>query len=413
MSGFKAIFYGTRCLLRHSDPYNPAVFQQVYESEGGKYPSDAPAALLFRRGSLVCVNLPSSLFLIAPLAIFPWKIASLTWMVLTAGGFSMAALLIWKVAKDYALKPATLLICLLLCNSELIVALGNLSGIAISLCLVAAWSFLEGRFARAGAICMAISLVRKPHDAGLVWFYFLLAGGIHRKRALQALGIAAVLMLASVLWVSHIAPRWPQELGANLHTLSAHGSVNDPGPDSLTFISADYVISLQSLFSLIRDNPRFYNPAGYLICGLLLLASAIREIRSRFTKQNAWIALAAISALSMLPVYHRTYDARLLLLAVPACALLWREGGRLKWMAGLITTLAVACTGDVTTALLLGMTKTMRNGVGSLGGKLLAAFAFHPAPLILLATGIFYLWVYFQRTTREKHDHRSRRRGGL
>jgi len=404
MSAFKAIFYGARSLLRHSDPYNPAVFQQVYQSEGGKFPSDQAEALLFRRGSLVCVNLPTSLFLIAPLAILPWKLASLVWMMLTAGCFSLATFLIWKVAKEDALKPATLLIALLLSNSPLIVALGNLSGIAISLCLFAAWSFLEEKFARAGVICLAISLVLKPHDAGLVWLFFLLAGGIHRKRAIQTLGIAAVLMLASVLWISHVAPQWPQEFRANLHMLSAHGSVNDPGPDSLTFISADYVISLQSPLSLIRDNPRFYNPASYLICGLLLLAGAFRVTRSRFTKQSAWIGLAAVAALSMLPVYHRTYDARLILLAVPACALLWKEGGRLKWIAGAMTTLAVACAGDVTTALLLGMTQTIRDGMGSLGGKLLAAFAFHPAPVILLATGIFYLWAYFLRTARERRE---------
>ena len=41
-------------------------------------------------------------------------------------------------------------------------------------------------------MCLAISLMLKPHDAGLVWLYFLLAGGIYRKRALQALVADAI-----------------------------------------------------------------------------------------------------------------------------------------------------------------------------------------------------------------------------
>ena len=399
---FKGLYYGTRCLIERNDPYNSAALQHVYESEGGGYPSDPAEAFLFRRAMLVYVNLPTSLALIAPLALLPWKIASLIWMVLNAAGLLAAALLLWTIARDYALKPATLLICLLLANTEIVLALGNLAGIVISLCAIAVWCFVEERFVHCGIICLAISLVLKPHDAGLVWFYFLLAGGVHRKRALQTLGAVAVLALPALLWVTHVCPQWPQELRANLHLLSAHGGVNDPGPESLTFRSADYVISLQSLFSLVRDDPPFYNLASYIVCGLPLFAGAVRVLRSRFTRQNAWLALAAIAALSMLPVYHRAYDAKLLLLMVPACALLWREGGRAKWLAGLMTTLAVLCTADIPATILLGVMKSTQVVMDSGGGKLLTAFVFHPAPLILLATGAFYLWAFFKRTAQER-----------
>jgi hypothetical protein len=403
MGGFKAVFYGARCLIRHSDPYNPAVLQQVYASEGGKFSPNPADAFLFRRAMLVCVNLPTSLLLVAPFAVLPWKAAAVAWMVLLVAGLSMAAFLIWVIARDYALKPATLLISLLLANTEILLGLGNLAGIAVALCVVAAWCLFEERFVRAGVICLAISLALKPHDAGLIWFFLLLAGGVYRKRALQAMAITAALALPAILWVASVSPQWPREFRANLNALSAHGSVNDPGPDSLTFRSADTVISLQSSFSLIRDEPRFYNAASFLTCGLLLLAGATRVLKSRFTKQNAWIALAAIAPLSMLPVYHRAYDAKLLLLAVPACALLWREGGSLKWLAGVMTTLAIASTSDVPVTLLLGFMKNVTD-IGSVWGRLLTALVFHPAPLVLLATGSFYLWVYFLRTAREKKE---------
>jgi hypothetical protein len=402
MGAFKAVFYGARCLMQHRDPYNPAVFLDEYQSAGNRLPTDAKDALFFRRAMLSCVNLPTSLLLIAPLALLPWKAASLCWMALNAAGLMLAALLVWSVAESHALKAATILVCILLFNSELVFALGNLAGITISLCAIAVWCFFEKRFVHAGVLCLAVSLVIKPHDAGLVWIYFLLAGGVYRKWALQTAAIAAALALPAVLWVSAVSPQWRHELNGNLAALSAHGSVNDPGPDSLTFHSADHVISLQSTLSLIRDDPRFYNLASYAICGSLLIAGAIRVLRSRFTKENGWLALAAIAALSMLPVYHRGYDAKLLLLTVPGCSYLWARGAALKWQAGLLTAAALLSTSDIPATILLVMMNGAKIGVASVWGKVLTAVLFHPAPLILLATGIFYLWVYFRRTAEEK-----------
>jgi glycosyl transferase family 87 len=402
MGAFKAVFYGARCLMQHSDPYNPAVLQHAYEADGGRYSPDPAAAFLFRRAMLVCVNLPTSMLLVAPLALLPWKAAGVSWMVLNAAGLLLAALLIWRVAESHALKAATILICILLLNCELVFGLGNLAGIVISLCVLAVWCFLEKRFEYAGVLCLAVSLVIKPHDAAMVWFYFLLAGGVYRKRALQAAVVAAALAVPAVLWVSYVSPQWMQEMRSNLALLSAHGSVNDPGPSSLTFHSADYVISLQSVFSLFRDEPHFYNFASYLIAGSLLVAGAIRVLTSRFTKENAWIALAAIAPLSMLPVYHRGYDAKLLLLTVPACSLLWASDAKLKWAAGWLTALALLATADIPSTILLTVMNSLKIGTARILGKVLTAVLFHPAPLVLLATGVFYLWIYFRRTAEEK-----------
>ena len=402
MGGFKAVFYGARCLMQHSDPYNPAILQHAYEADGGRYSPDPAAAFLFRRAMLVCVNLPTSMLLVAPLALLPWKMASLFWLALNAAGLLLAALLIWRVAESRALKAATTLVCILLLNCELVFGLGNLAGIVVSLCVIAVWCFLEKRFEYAGVLCLAISLVIKPHDSALVWFYFLLAGGVYRKRALQTAVVAAALALPAILWVSHVSPQWMQEMRSNLALLSAHGSVNDPGPDSLTFHSADYVISLQSVLSLFRDEPRFDNLASYLICGSLLVAGALRVVKSRFTKENAWIALAAISALSMLPVYHRGYDAKVLLLTVPACSLLWATDARAKWPAGVLTAFALLSTADVPSTILLTIMNSLKIGTANIFGKVLTVVVFHPAPLVLLATGVFYLWIYFRRTAEEK-----------
>jgi hypothetical protein len=250
----------------------------------------------------------------------------------------------------------------------------------------------------AGILCLAISLAMKPHDAGLVWFYFLLVGAPYRKRALQTFLITAVLGLCAFLWVSHVAPNWIESWHSNLSAISAHGGINEPGPTSLTGHSPGMVIDLQAAVSIFRDDPRIYNPASYLVCGALLLIWSVRTLRSRFTQSRAWLALATVVPLTMLITYHRPYDARLLLLTIPACAMLWAEGGAIRRIALLVTTAGLVLTGDIPLAILSNLANDLRVGTAGIFGKILTVVLLRPASIILLVMGIFYLWMYLRRT---------------
>jgi hypothetical protein len=57
--------------------------------------------------------------------------------------------------------------------------------------------------------------------------------------------------------------------------------------------------------------------------------------------------LAAIAPLTMLPVHHHLYDTKLLLLTVPACALLWSGKGSVAWLALAVNLAVFVATGDV------------------------------------------------------------------
>jgi hypothetical protein len=399
MSDFKAVYYGARCLIQHTDPYKNGEILRVYQADGGQFPSDPIISRSVRRAILVCINLPTSLFLIAPFAFLPWGLAHVLWMILMGGSLIVAAFLMWDLGADHAPVIAGTLIGLVLANSEVLVIIGNAAGIVIGLCLVAVWCFLKNRFAAAGVLCLAISLAFKPHDSGLVWLYFLLAGGVLRKRALQALVVAIVLSLPAILWVSQVAPHWMQELHSNLVETSARGDLNDPGPSSMGAHTLGMVISLQTVVSLFRDDPRFYNPASYLIAGPLILIWIVVTLRSRFSMERAWLGLAAIAALSLLPVYHRIYDAKLLLLTVPACAMLWSEGRLTGRLALLVNTLAFLLTGDLPWVIFSVLISHLHPALPWLSGPLLTAIVVFPTPLILLAMGIFYLWVYVSRSS--------------
>ncbi|HWG21498.1 MAG TPA: glycosyltransferase 87 family protein [Terracidiphilus sp.] len=392
---YRAIYYGARCLIHHTDPYREGEFLRVYQAEGGEFPSDPGRKRLFVRSVPICVNLPTTLFLVAPLAFLPWGVSHALWLILMAASFALAAFLAWDLARARAPGIALFLICILLVNSEVLFALGNSAGIAVSLCVVAVWCFFREHLVWVGVLCLAVSLALKPHDSGLVWLYLLLAGGALRRRALYTLAATLVLAVPAVIWVSHAAPHWNQELRANLAATSAHGDISDPGPDSISRTgTADILIDLQTVISVFRDDPGFYNPAAWSLCGCLLIVWGATVIRSLPSAENAWYALAAAAPLTMLATYHRPYDAKLLLLAIPACALLWAEGSRRGRVALLVTGLAIALTGDIPLAILSFITQRLKLSEMSTTAKLLSIFVVRPAPLILLVMAGFYLWLY-------------------
>ena len=394
MVDFKAYYYGARCLLQHHDPYDVSELEEVYRTDGGKHPLETIKA---RQAVTININLPTTLIFVAPFAMLPWGAAHLLWTILTAGSLIIAAFLVWDLGANYAPAISGVLICFVLANTEVFFAVGNTAGIVVSLCLVAVWCFLKDRFVWAGVLCLAIGLAMKPNDAGLVWLYFLLAGGIYRKRALQTLLVTAVLGLAAIVWVTPVAPHWMQERDSNFVVTSAPGGGNDPGPTADNGRGTRLIIDLQSALAIFRDDPRIYNSVSYLVCGALLLVWAVRTLRSRFSQQGAWFALAAVVPLTMLVSYHRVYDAKLLLLAVPACAMLWADGGPNRWIALIMTSAGIFFTADMPLTILRIFTDNLHISTAGLSGQILTVVLMRPTQLALLVMGIFYLWIYLRR----------------
>jgi hypothetical protein len=391
MVDFRVLYYPAHCLIQHGDPYNEKDVQRISLEEGGAPPWDTEKV---RQVVTQYLYPPTSFSITIPFAMLPWGIAHLLWMTFSIGSLIFASFLIWDLGANYAPILSGALIGFLLANSELLVITGNAAGIAISLCVVAVWCFLRERFSLAGVLCLAISLAIKPHDTGVVWLFFLLAGGVYRKRALQSLFATVALSLPAVLWVWHVAPNWVQELHSNIAAFSVHGGMNDPGLASTGAHGLGMLVSLQSIFGFFWDDQRIYNSASYLIFALLLIVWAFVTLRSRPSPRRTWLALAAIAALTMLPVYHRAQDTKLLLLTVPACAMLWAEGGRIGRLALLVTSAGFVLTGDLPWVVILSLIDRVHLPATRLSGWIVMAVQVFPVPLILLAVGVFYLWVY-------------------
>ncbi len=394
--GFPGIYFGTKCLMHGGDPYDAGQLQRVYDAAGFTNTSSSSA---LRQSVTLYVNLPPTFLLVAPFALLPLAAAKMLWLILLIGTFLLASFLMWRMAEGYAHSVALLLTFVLLANCEVLFSGGNTAGFVVSLCVIATWCFLHDRYLVAGIVCMALSLAMKPHDAGLVWLYFFLAGQTQRKRAIRACILALVLVLIAVLWVSHVAPHWLPELRANLAAISSPGGINEPGPTSIGVTSPDMIIDLQTAVSLFNDSPGIYNAVTYFVCSLTFLVWLLAVLRSSRPAQNAWYALVSAAALSMLVTYHRSYDARLLLLSIPACAMLWAEGGPLAWTALLLTFAGIVFTADIPLAILTHLTRNLHAPAAGVPGKAMLAILTRPAPLALLAIAVFYLLVYIRRET--------------
>ncbi len=213
---FKPLYFSARCLLHHCDPYQESEVLRIYRAEEG---ADPPGTATGRAVVTRFVYLPTAFVFTVPFAVLSYGPAHLVWMTLILGGLILVAFLMWNLAADHAPTVSGVLLCFLLANSELQAIDGNASGIAIALCVLAVWCFLKERLVAFGVLCFAVSLALKLHDTGLVWLYFLLAGGVYRKRALQTLAVFCALSLPVMLWVTLVSPHWMQELYSNIASL--------------------------------------------------------------------------------------------------------------------------------------------------------------------------------------------------
>ncbi len=404
MGDFKVVYYSSKCLLQHGDPYSEHDVLRIYQAEGRERPSEPE---LDRQVKTRYFYPPTAFTFTIPFALLGFGAGQFLWMVLSAGSLILAAILMWDLGADFASIVAGALLGLFLMNSFWLFMIGNAAGIVVSLCAVATWCFLRERFVLAGVVCLTVSLAIKPHDSGLVWLFFLLAGGSFRKRALQTLLVLVALGLPVVLWVNHVSPHWLQEMRTNMSSFSGVGGITDPGPAGMAGRNMDSLVELQAAVSIFSDNPRIYDSVTYVICGTLLLVWGIATLRMPPSQARTWVALAVIAPLSLLPIYHLQHDAKLLLLTVPACAMLWAEGGTIGWLALLVTGAGIVINGDILSGLRITLTRHFLVPQTNLPSKILTAVLTRPAPLILLGMVVFYLWVYLRHpligTESSKH----------
>ena len=250
-----------------------------------------------------------------------WGSADRIWLVIEGISFAVATLLVWDLCADDAPVLAGVLLCAFTASSTMLMMTANPTCLAVGLCVMGVWCALRRRLLWLGVICFALSLLLKPQIGGFVWLYFLLSAPVYRRFAWKVLAATAVMAVPAILWVSLMpaSQHWLVELCKTVSTSMGPGGTADPGISD----PASYAYwNLQAVLAVVWDKPLFYNFTTYAITAPMIGLWMWKATKSRPTRRTMYLGLAAGVLLSLLPVYHRPYDVRLVLLMFPAGMLL-------------------------------------------------------------------------------------------
>ncbi|MDE3186529.1 MAG: DUF2029 domain-containing protein [Acidobacteriota bacterium] len=307
---FIPVYSGVRCLLHGCNPYSIPDLNQQFLGSGGRE-NDLRQAGGWQNESPLYP--PSTLVTLLPLGLLPFPAAKIAWSLLSGGLFIVAVWLVLSLCRPPHQWLTTLLAALFLLINGQIVRLGQPSGFAISLLAISVALFMRRGSPLLAACLLALSLAVKPQIGGLIAVY-LLAHKAHRRYAGLAVAAALGLFLLGAL-ILHMRPgsaHWVADLRTSITASMQPGQVNAPDAPDVG------VANLAGITSPVFAGRRRANLIAIGIFLLLAAAWAVGAARDTEDPEAAILALGALSALSLLPVYHRQYDSALLLLSMPS-----------------------------------------------------------------------------------------------
>jgi len=266
------------------------------------------------------------LVVMAPVAAFPWRTAKILWLVIlllcfavTVGVFLQVLGHPWNSLQSVLFFAA----CLALAPFHTGIANGNTSILVIGFCAIAILMAMKERDISAGVLFgFACSL--KPQLGAFLVLYYLVR---QRWRLFGvAVGCTAGLNLVAVLYLYMRGVSWVDDYVKNARGFVTSNNIDSFASDNLGRFS---LINLQvPFFSILRDSDSANHWAigitAALVCTWILLVFRKRQ-------DTELLALAAISVIALLPVYHRAYDAAIL--AIPLCWCIREATGARKRLA--------------------------------------------------------------------------------
>jgi len=299
-------YTASKLWLQGQSPSNPKNFSLLWKRE-----ADSRLDLTDIRTHLA--PLPGALVVLAPIAVFPWKIAKMIWLVVLLSSF---ALTVWALALAGGFRRgelrtlAFIAACLALAPFQTGFASGNTSILVIGLCALAIWAAHQHNDV-AGGILFGVACSVKPQIGAFLVLYYL----IQRRWKLFVTAVAStaglILIAVSYLWLRGAS--WMQDYLHNARGFVTANNIDDfSAANPIRFT----LINLQVPFFSISGQSKSANLLALAVGGILVCAWIYFVIRSAEHAPEL-LCLGAISVIALLPVYHRFYDAGLLV--VPLC----------------------------------------------------------------------------------------------
>ena len=313
-------YVASRAWIHGLNPYSSDVFWT--QAEAIRWSGELPDRL---DGFASRTSYPlTSFVLLAPLAPLPWssgRMVAMAFMTLLVLGtiLALASLPAWRQSASRRCLFVALAVGLAPLQSA--IGAGNLAAAAVALTVMGVWAALHGKQVHAGA-ALALAVCFKPPIAVPVLGYYFVR---RRWRIVAAAIVVSAAVLATGMLRLRVAevPWFADYLHNNGLVVADHGgAIFRDNFSELQFVNLQYLGHM-----LFGDNARAANllalsiGAGLLVSWLMLL--------SRRDERSELLEISTIAVISLLPVYHRVYDAGLLLL--PLCWILTDSQTRTRW----------------------------------------------------------------------------------
>lgn len=287
----------TRVWLHGGNPYDPAALRAEAIAAGG-----APAGLLSN-----ALGPPTTFVLMAPLALLDWPTARAVWLGVNLLSLALAFVALAKLTKATLTPARALLLAALvlgLAPVQTSVALGQL---ILPVTAFVVWGIVAhqgGRGVWAG-ILFALAAALKP-QVGAVFLGYLLVRGRWRGVLAGAVVVSAILAVG-VLRMTIAQQPWLDTLQANYQAFF-HGGDGDP-----TSPARYQLLQLQYPLTVLLGRP---SVASVLAWGatVVLGAALLWLLRRGRRPSDELLAFGIVGVLGLLPIYHRSYDAAILMI---------------------------------------------------------------------------------------------------
>jgi len=323
-SDFARIYAFARAWLLASSPYDAPQVYAAYISGHGQ-----AGLISFEPRELCAVYPPTTFPLLVPLTLLGWPAAKLAFLVASLTGFILGIAVLFRlygttVTRDRLLTCVALTLAFGPTHTAL--AKGQPAVLVFALLSFALFAVYQERYTGA-ALAASAATALKPQLVLPVLLYC-----IFRAPRRSWLVFVAAFILISIVAVLRLGPPsgWLDQWLSNIRIASTPGGILDPGPTN----PASYqLIDAGVLLGFILPHRGATVVAvglGIVLCGLSIVA--LRLPRRDLDPVILWLLVAADLAL----LYHRYYDALLLLL--PFIALMLQpEGLRTheRWVAGI------------------------------------------------------------------------------
>ncbi len=256
---------------------------------------------------------PAAYLLLAPLGAMPAGVATLVYLALSAAFVYaiISTVLVLARLRTNSLG-GWLLISAALASAPLqtVVSVGQLSLPVMALTLLAVRAARDERALLAGVL-LGLAGAIKPQLAAPFFLYMLFFAPRWR---VFGVAVAAVILLnlAAAAPMQLRGIPWLADWSRNVALGVAPGAPNDP---TSTGPWRNQMIDLRAWLFTITDH-RALVMAKALVASLLLAGAYVALLTRARPGSRRLLPLAALVAISLLPVYHRVYDAVLLLLAL-------------------------------------------------------------------------------------------------